>query len=631
MSSLTIAACDGGEAPPPIADDGRGGLVSQGLAFTFPDRCGQSFCPVSLGSRGAMMAVGDVDGDGRPDLLLGDMGPRMGELGPLRLLRNAPGGRFEEVTVSSGLAGYGAWAAIFGDLDGDGDQDLVFSGRTLAVGGGFVGSVLVWSNNGAGRFVRRTTMPPAGSEGVPLGLDLGDTDRDGRTDIVVGYAGTDRDGDYRVQVLENRLSGFRVRSFAREDVGFTWITLLTDFDNDLRPDLLVGRDSFSPTVAETPPSGACLVPTSLVPADWGNSAYRFTGTSGVLQFAPALMPPTYMTREVTPMAITAGDVNSDGALDYYIGAGSPLLLVSRPGGGLYDATREYGLDVQFGDGMLWGILARDLDRDGKLDFLETHGVVGTELTTTPNRVMLGVRDGPFRAATGTGFELPGLWNALAAGDFDGDGDDDFVVGAQSIYPRECALPPASGALLRNDWPTGDRHALRVRLHGTVSNPDGLGARVYALLPEGIVTREVSRSATTMASGDLPVELGVSTHARVPRVRIFWPSGLVQELLDVPTDRLLELTEPQWLQSSPVPGNARARHVNVQRLGLDGAPLDDAAPLEWSLVGDAAWDGPARYGPTPGHWQRTLRGSGEVVAGVQGGPLHGGVRTMLAAR
>lgn len=584
-------------------------------------RCATPFCATALPSAGSVVAVGDVDRDGRPDLLLGEVGPRFERPRPVLLLRNLGAEGFEDVTARAGLSGQGAWSALFADLDNDGDDDLVLGGRLLSAPPGAPGLERVLVNDGAGRFTDRTAgrVPPA-PEGVPVALDAADVDLDGRLDLVAGYGGVSPDAAYRSRVLVQQGDGsFAPLAPLPDDEGFSWVALARDLDHDGRADLLVGHDPYA--LNELDPQGpdaSCAPDIAFrVRAGWINAAYAVAGDPG----APALrrepVAPIFTSATLTPMGVAALDVDGDGRSELFVtNIGADVLFRARGGGGFEDVAAPLGLTLAAPDEragpVSWSALARDLDRDGREDLLVTRGVVLDSRDAGRNVIFRARGDGRFeRAEEGTGFDLPGPWSALAAADFDGDGDDDLVLGAQTLFLRRCDDPARRALFLRNDRPADGNHALRVRLVGTVSSRDAVGARVEARLDGGAtVVREVSRAGATMASGDASVDLGLGASSRVPRLRVTWPSGLVQELTDVAADRALTVEEPRWLEVSSRAA-AAGTAVAVTLRGV-------TAPVRWTLTGRGRWLG------APG---TRFTGEGDVVVGaVADGPrLHGGVR------
>jgi len=123
-------------------------------------------------ANGSGVALGDVDGDGRPDVFL------PGIAGASALYRNLGDWRFEDVTAAAGLdlAGRPARGAAFADVDGDADLDLLVTLHAEPD--------RLYLNDGAGRFTRARE---AGFETARAGhtLALADTDADGDLDLYV--------------------------------------------------------------------------------------------------------------------------------------------------------------------------------------------------------------------------------------------------------------------------------------------------------------------------------------------------------------------------------------------------------------------------------------------------------------
>jgi len=304
------------------------------------------------------------------------------------------------------------------------------------------------------------------------------------------------------------------------------------------------------------------------------------------------------------MGIAAIDVDRDGRDELFMtNIGADVLFRARPDGGFEDVARALGVTLAGPDERLLPVSWSAL--------LVTRGVVLDSREGGQNVIFRG-RDatGFERAEAGTGFDLPGPWSALAAADF--DGDDDLGLGAQTLFLRRCDVFPRRALYLRNDRVNDGRHALRVKLVGTVSSRDAIGARVEALLDGGVVmTREVSRGGATMASSDPTVDIGLGAATRVPRLRVTWPSGYVRELADVEADQRLVVEEPRWLAVS-TRAAAAGSAVAVTLRGV-------TAPVRWTLTGRGRWVG------APGG---RFTGEGDVVVGAttgEGMRLHGGVR------
>ena len=154
----------------------------------------------------------------------------------------------------------------------------------------------------------------------------------------------------------------------------------------------------------------------------------------------------------------------------------------------------------------------------------------------PNRVFRNLGDGTFLDVSrecGPGFQLTGLHRGAAFGDLDDDGRIDAVV-TRLNEPVE--------VFHNQTEPSG--HFLLLKLAGTASNPDGLGASVRLVLGSG---RSLVRHATTAVgyggSRDKRVHFGLGREEAITRLEITWPGGRRQVLENVGVDRVLEIREP----------------------------------------------------------------------------------------
>ena len=286
---------------------------------------------------GAGVAAGDVDGDGYPDLFAASVSGRA------TLYRNRGGFRFEDVTESSGLRIDSlSVGATFADVDGDGDLDLVVGTRG--------GSVMLWQNDGTGRFTDATaTSGLVGGYGATT-LTMADVDRDGDLDLYVATYKTRNALDVHPpqarafdQVVTKRPDG-------RYAVKPEWAA---DYRIEDRPDLggIVRSQRADPDLFFLNDGTGRFMRTPI-------QGPRFRDEAG----RPLTQEPDFFT-----LAARFYDVNGDGAPDLYVcndfedpdqfwlndGAGN-FRLAPREA---LAATSNTCMSVDFGD----------VDRDGTVD------------------------------------------------------------------------------------------------------------------------------------------------------------------------------------------------------------------------------------------------------------------------
>jgi hypothetical protein len=121
---------------------------------------------------------------------------------------------------------------------------------------------------------------------------------------------------------------------------------------------------------------------------------------------------------------------------------------------------------------------------------------------------------------------------VAAGDLDNDGDIDLIV-SRINQPV---------AVLRCDSHS-QNHWLTLQLVGTSSNRDAIGAQIRVHTSQGVRLRITKGGSSYASSHDPRVNIGLGGDDKVRKIEIRWPSGITQELTDVPADQFLVVHEP----------------------------------------------------------------------------------------
>ena len=401
----------------------------------------------------------DSNADGSLDILIAGAGG-------VRLLRNANG----RITDESGRAGLQvvreAVAAIAGDVTNDGRPDLFVLSN---------GAARLFRQRADGSYESAAASLPA-PPSSPRAAAFADLDHDGDLDIVIAGA--------TAQVLRNngneRFTDITSETGFRGALGSAVALAPTDFDNRRDIDVLAIGAGRAPLLFRNMRDGTF------------KDAAGEAGLTAAAEYS----------------ALAVADINKDGYTDIFLGRRSATgVLALSDGRGRFQTA-----DAPPASGNAIAAQIVDYDNDGLLDLL-TLAPEGVKLA----RNVGGGRWTDATRAAGLADLTPGdtaVFQALAAGDLDGDGDTDL------------ALRTSTGSLrlLRNGG--GTRHAsLRVRLAARVSNRAAVGARVELRAGSLRQVIETSAAAPAVASSDVVFGLGARSTADV--VRVLWPSGILQ--------------------------------------------------------------------------------------------------------
>ena len=426
-------------------------------------------------------AVADYDNDGYPDLYITNYGPNV-------LYRNE-GGAFAPALAGVDLDGWST-SATFGDYDLDGDLDLYvaqylnFSPDATPPRGGMWKGVLVFAG--------------------PLGLP-------GAQDALYR-----NEGDGRFSEVTRRAKAGKL------DPTYGLGALFCDYDDDGDPDIYVANDSAPNFLYRNEGDGTFH--------DVGLEAGAALSGEGGTQAG---------------MGIAYDDYDMDGDRDLFVThfEDDYNTLYQNVGDGRFTvASAAAGLAAPSLPHLAFGTFFLDYDNDRDRDLFAANGHVYPQIRHVntagyAEANQLFANQGPdsgyrFSAVSAGDLNAPNVSRGAAGGDYDDDGDIDLLV---------CNLdePPA---LLRNDG-GNQRNWLGLRLVGTTSNRDGVGAQIVLAAGGISQTREITNGGSFLSHGDSRAHFGLGFYAAAERIEIRWPSGKVQRLANIAANQYLIVTEP----------------------------------------------------------------------------------------
>ncbi len=503
-------------------------------------RSTQKYLPEATGPGCAFL---DYDNDGWLDIYLVNSGKSdfFTPAQPLRnaLYRNNRDGTFTDVTEKAGVGagGFGMGIAV-GDYDNDGFPDLYVTqyGRSI-----------LYRNNRNGTFSDVTEKAGVGVQGWASTAVWFDYDNDGRLDLFVGqFAGFDKEHGCGVSADGKRhyciprifrsmpswlfhnngdgtFTDVSKESGIAASLGKAWGAVATDVNNDGRMDLFVANDTVG----------------NFLFLNRGDGRFEEAGLRADIAYSAD-------GRARSGMGVDSADFNQDGWMDLFVANIDEEIF------SLYQNNHDGTFDDQamrLGVGMAtrwmsgWGMKFIDYDNDGDLDLFLANGFPDDLVEDFSSQVkyrepllLFQNTSGKYKNVSeqsGPVFSKSFSARGMAVGDFNNDGGIDVLVAVNDGAP----------ILLRNNVGK-ENHWLGVKLIGTKSNRDAVGARLTYKAGDLTRNRMKTGGGSFLSSHDPRIILGLGKRTKLDWLDVQWPQpgGSVEHFTDLPTDRYITIVE-----------------------------------------------------------------------------------------
>ncbi len=524
---------------------------SAGIHFVHNNAAfGKKFLPETMGPGVAFI---DYDNDGWPDIFLVngmDWPGHFQKHSTPKLYHNNHDSTFTDVTHKAGLdvEMMGMGVAV-GDYDNDGSDDLFVTAY---------GQSHLFHNNGNGTFTEVTQK--AGLQGpkeFSTSAAWVDYDKDGHLDLVVGnyvqwapetdlyctldgksksYCTPESYKGTSVRLWHNRGNGtfedVTQKAGLGEPTSKTLGVAVLDFDNDGWPDLLFSND--------TQP----------------NKLYRNNG-NGTFTEKAVVAGIAFSEDGVARagMGVDASDYDHSGFPSLLITnfSNQMLSLYHNEGKGLFvdEAPRsEIGRASLLTLG--FGCFFFDYDLDGWPDVLVANGHIDADIQRVqanvkyamPPHLFRNIGKGKFEEVTkslGPAFAAPRVGRGAAYSDINNDGRLDLLLSTNG-GPTFLFRNEAQGAAASN-------HSLRIKLIGTKSNRDGIGATIKLTAGGETQTQMLRSGSSYLSASELILTFGLAHNEKADTLEIRWPSGQIDRLSNAPAGQTITITEGKGITAS----------------------------------------------------------------------------------
>lgn len=435
----------------------------------------------------------DIDGNGWDDIVLGD-----GNGGQLQVYLNTNGNLTQ--TALSGIGSMGETKQfLWVDYDNDGDLDF-FVTEDAGLNKLF--------RNDAMTFTDVTVSAGLSQDSLPTWTAaFGDYDRDGWLDLyVTSYVygtGLNFTNAFYRNMGDGTFQNVTMETGTADPDKSPLGVVFVDIDNDQWPDIFIGHDKMH-----------------------GNVMLHNTGEGRF----DDISAPANANQQICAMNAGIGDYDNDGFADIYVTNSPPgnVLLNNQGNGTFVDAAVTAGV-AYYSES--WGGNFVDFDHDMDEDLYVSGGGAAQ---TRFNCVYENQNNGTFLEMAGTATSNDTFRAyANAIGDINRDGFMDILVNAHYPDPSHVWINSDS----TGSW-------LKVKLEGTVSNRDGVGARVMVYAGGQGRMRYTTCGQAFMAQNAGYCHFGLAAYTMADSITVSWPSGHIDRLYSVPVNQELTIVEGQ---------------------------------------------------------------------------------------